>query len=145
MFLTGAAAGASLMLVQVTPAMAQGLTPEVQAAVDVILAGRSPVDTGIILDAPVSADNGAQVPVTVIVDSPMTQDDHVTTIHLVATLNPAPGLGTFHLTPRLGRAEIFTRVRLAEGQEFLAFAETSDGRVLRAAARTAVTIGGCAT
>lgn len=119
--------------------------PDVTQALDAILSGRTPADGGITLDVPRVAENGAQVPVTITVDSPMTDADHVTAIHIVATANPSPGIATFRLTPALARAEVTTRIRLAEEQEFRVLAELSDGRVLAAAARVAVTVGGCAT
>ncbi len=112
---------------------------------DDILSGQPIEEGGIALDVPNVAENGAQVPITIHVDSPMTEDDHVTAIHIVATRNPTPGIGTFRLTPALARAEVTTRIRLAEGQEILVLAELSDGRVRRVAAEIAVTLGGCAT
>ncbi len=142
--IAGAAGSAALVLLPI-PAAATSLHPEVDAALRDILAGRTPREAGIDIDAPAVAENGAQVPVTIRVESPMSAEDHVTAIHIVATANPAPGIGSFHLTPHLARAEVFTRIRLAEEQAFLVLAELSDGRVLQAAARTAVTIGGCTT
>jgi sulfur-oxidizing protein SoxY len=142
--LAGAAATAALVLLPV-PVAALTLRADVQAALDAILAGRTATEGGIGIDTPAVAENGAQVPLTVRVDSPMTEADHVTAIHVLATANPAPGIGTFRLTPHLARAEVFTRIRLAEEQEFLVLAELSDGRILQAAARTAVSVGGCAT
>lgn len=143
-FITSAAATAALFVVPI-PVSAAAPAPEVAATIERILAGRTPGDGAITLDTPVIAENGAQVPLTVRVDSPMTAEDHVTAIHIIATRNPAPGIGTFHLTPHLTRAEVFTRIRLAEEQEFLVLAELSDGRVLQAAALVAVSVGGCAT
>ncbi len=143
-FLSGAAASAAFVLVPV-PTSALELKSDVARAVDAILDGRTPVEDGISLDVPDLAENGAQVPLTISVDSPMSSDDHVKTIHVVATANPEPGVGRFTLTPHLAKAEVFTRIRLAEAQEFLVFAELSDGRILQAAARTEVTVGGCAT
>ncbi len=112
---------------------------------DQILDGREPVDGGIELDLPNIAENGAQVPLTVRIDSPMTADDHVTSIHIIPTRNPAPDIGTFRLTPHLARAEVMTRIRLAEEQEILVLAELSDGSVLSQAAHVTVSVGGCAT
>ncbi len=143
-FMASAAASAVLVLLPL-PAAAISLDDEVQAALDAILDGRSAEEGGIALDTPAVAENGAQVPLTVRVDSPMTAEDHVSAIHIIATANPEPGIGSFHLTPHLTKAEVFTRIRLAEEQDFLVLAELSDGRVLQAAARTAVSIGGCAT
>ena len=142
-FLTSAAASAALVLLPL-PVSAVSLDAEVAAAREAILNGRSPAADGVEIDAPATAENGAQVPVTIRVDSPMTDADHVTAIHILATANPVPGIGSFRLTPQLARAEVFTRIRLAEEQEFLVLAELSDGRVLQAAARTAVAVGGCA-
>ena len=142
--LAGAAASAALVLLPI-PVAATTPDPEVAAALEAILQGRSAEEGGIDIDAPVIAENGAQVQLTLRVDSPMTAEDHVTAIHIVATANPAPGIGAFRLTPHLTRAEVFTRIRLAEDQEFLVLAELSDGRVLQAAARTAVSLGGCST
>jgi sulfur-oxidizing protein SoxY len=141
--ITGAAAGVSLSLIAVP--MARALPDDVAASVEAILNGRSPRDGGIDFDMPAVAENGAQVPVTITVDSPMTPDDHVTTIHIIATDNPVPEIGRFHLTPQLARAEVFTRLRAADSQEILVFAELSNGDVLQAAAEVVVTIGGCTT
>jgi sulfur-oxidizing protein SoxY len=107
--------------------------------------GEAPLEDGgpIALRLPAVAENGGQVPLTVSVDSPMTEADHVTTIHVFATRNPTPGVASFHLSPALGRAEVQTRIRLAEDQRVVALARLSDGRVLRAAAETRVVTGGC--
>lgn len=143
-FILGAAGSATLVLLPVS-ALPASLKPEVQDALAAILKDRPPLEGGISIDAPRIAENGAQVPVTIRVDSPMTAEDHVTTLHILATDNPAPGIGTFHLTPHLARAEVFTRIRLAEEQDYIILAELSDGRVLQVVARTAVSVGGCAT
>ncbi|MGY6695366.1 MAG: thiosulfate oxidation carrier protein SoxY [Roseinatronobacter sp.] len=144
LFLNGSAATVALMIVPIPFANA-ATHPDLEAAIDEILEGRSAVEGEIELEVPRVAENGAQVPLTIRVESPMTDDDHVTAIHVLATQNPAPGIGHFHLTPRVARAEVFTRIRVAEDQEILVFAEHSDGRVIRAAAQIAVSIGGCAT
>ena len=102
----GFLAGAAALVLLPVPAAAVTLAPDVAAALEAILDGRTPVEGGIVIDAPAVADNGAQVPVTISVDSPMTEADHVTAIHILATLNPAPGIARFHLTPHLTRAEV---------------------------------------
>jgi sulfur-oxidizing protein SoxY len=100
-------------------------------------------DGGITLRAPVVAENGGQVPVTVLVDSPQTAALHVSAIHLFATRNPTPGVASFRLTPLLARAEVQTRIRLSEEQRVIALAQMSDGSVRRAVAEVRVTMGGC--
>ncbi|MCA3349217.1 MAG: sulfur oxidation protein SoxY [Roseomonas sp.] len=106
--------------------------------------GDKPVaDGGITLRVPSLAENGGQVPLGIVVESPMTLQDHVTAIHVFATRNPTPGVATFRLTPLLARAEVQTRIRLAEDQRLIVLAETSTGRVLRASAELRVGAGGC--
>jgi len=141
-FLGGAAAVVALMPL---PLAATALAPEVASARQAILDGRAPVEGGISVEVPEVAENGAQVPLRIHVDSPMTAADHVQTIHVLATANPRPGIATFRLTPHLGRAEVFTRIRLAESQDILVLAELSDGSLRQLAARVTVAAGGCAT
>lgn len=100
-------------------------------------------DGGIELRAPAVAENGGQVPITIRADSPMTAADHVTAIHVLATQNPTPGVVSFRLTPLLARAEVQTRIRLAEDQRLIVLAQHNDGRVRRATAELRVTTGGC--
>ncbi|WP_198375500.1 thiosulfate oxidation carrier protein SoxY [Neoroseomonas rubea] len=106
--------------------------------------GDAPIaDGGITLRVPAVAENGGQVPLMVLVESPMTAADHVSAIHVFATRNPTPGVATFRLTPLLARAEVQTRIRLAEDQRIIVLAQSNDGRVRRATAELRVTTGGC--
>ena len=106
--------------------------------------GDKPVaDGGITLRVPALAENGAQVPLAIVVESPMTAQDHITAIHVFASRNPTPGVATFRLTPMLARAEVQTRIRLAEDQRLIVLAETSTGRVMRTSAELRVGAGGC--
>lgn len=95
------------------------------------------------LDMPEIAENGNTVPLTVSVDSPMSADDYVKRVLIVADENPRPGVATFHFTPKSGIAEASTRMRLAKTQNVIAVAEMSDGSFHSAAATVKVTIGGC--
>lgn len=108
-----------------------------------ILDGRRAEEGPITLDLPRIADDGNAVAVSVEVESPMTDEDHITSIHLLADGNPLPNLASFHLTPRSGLARVATRIRLAQSQTVTALAETSDGRVLRTSREVTVTVGGC--
>lgn len=114
-----------------------------EAAIGAVTGGRAAEEGGMALRLPGLAENGAQVPLTVLVESPMTETEHVVAIHLFATRNPTPGIASFHLSPALGRAEVQTRIRLAEDQQVVAIAALSDGRLRRAAAETRVASGGC--
>lgn len=105
--------------------------------------GREPAEGGIVLSGPAVAENGNQVPVTVAVESPQTPALWVRAIHLFATRNPTPGIVTFRLSPAVPRAEVTTRIRLAEDQMVIAIAELSDGTLRRAVASIRVSTGGC--
>ncbi|MCW8086592.1 thiosulfate oxidation carrier protein SoxY [Sabulicella glaciei] len=113
------------------------------AATGAILRGRVPAAEGIALEIPPLSENGNSVDLSVRVDSPMTAEDHVTAIHILAEKNPFPLVATFSLTPRAGRAEVATRIRLATTQTIVAIAETSQGAVHRTAREVIVVLGAC--
>lgn len=95
------------------------------------------------VDTPVLADNGHSVPVRVIVDSPMTKTEYVSSITLLAERNPRPIVATFTLGPWSGRAEVSTRIRLADIQEVLAVVQMSDGSWWMGGAKVVVTELAC--
>src|SRR5713101_7309576 len=75
-------------------------TPQEAAAEIAKFTGGRPVEKGrISIELPEIAENGNTVPLSIVVDSPMTADDYVSDILVVAEGNPRPGLATFHLTP----------------------------------------------
>ena len=116
---------------------------EMQAWRQSILGERTAEEGRIVIDLPEIAENGNTVPLTIEVDSPMTQDDYAKAVHVMTERNPDPEVATFYFTPRSGRAVVSTRIRLAESQTVHAVAEMSDGRVFTAAREVEVTIGGC--
>ena len=97
----------------------------------------------VILKVPEIAENGAVVPVSVEVDSPMTQKDHVKAIHIFATKNNNSRCLAVHLTPANGKAMVSTRIKLGKTQDVAAIVEMSDGSFLGASQSVKVTIGGC--
>ena len=103
----------------------------------IIYVGRVAIDT------PRLADNGHSVPITVRVDSAMSMQDHVRRIALVSESNPRPIIATFHLSPKSGRAEITTRIRLNKTQRVMALAELSDGSFWSSRAEVIVTESAC--
>lgn len=136
----------ALALLPAGAAAAAATADEALAAAIRDAVGDAPItDGGIVLRAPATAENGGQVPVSILVESPMTAADHVSAIHVFATRNPTPGVASFRLTPLLARAEVQTRIRLAEEQRIVVLAQSNDGRVRRATAEIRVTTGGCLT
>lgn len=89
------------------------------------------------------AESGANEPIRVVVDSPMTAADHVKAIHVIADGNPFPGVSSWFLTPKSGKAEVAFRMRLAKTQMVRAYAVMSDGSVWQTSQEVKVTIGGC--
>ncbi len=95
------------------------------------------------LTLPELAENGNVVPYTIAVDSPMTDNDYVRTLHLLSTSNPQAVVATFHLIPATGKAMVSGRMRLAKTQDVVAIAEVSTGSLLVSVRKIEVTIGGC--
>jgi sulfur-oxidizing protein SoxY len=92
---------------------------------------------------PEIAENGRTVPITVSVDSPMTDGDYVKSVHIVSERNPQPEVISFNLSPSMGKAEVRTRMRLGKTQKVRAAAVMSDGSVFTGEKEVKVTIGGC--
>jgi sulfur-oxidizing protein SoxY len=108
------------------------------------LYGDKKFDSGKIkLDVPEIAENGLVVPVNVEVESPMTEQDHVKAVHVLADGNPAPGVVSYRFTPACGKASASTRMRLAQTQNIICIAEMSDGKLFMTKSNVKVTIGGC--
>jgi len=107
--------------------MASGQLLSVAQMIEPLTQGARVVRQDVQLLAPVLADNGTLVPVTVQVQSPMTPQDHVTHIHLLSQRNPVTRMAVFHLGPWNGRAEVSTRLRLAGTQQVVALARLSNG------------------
>lgn len=98
-----------------------------QGALQSILEGAAMRRGRVRLELPPVADNGHSVPMTVRVDSPMSDVDYVRRIDLVSEKNPVPHMASFFLGPQTGRAEIESRVRLNGTQRVTAVAQFSDG------------------
>jgi sulfur-oxidizing protein SoxY len=137
-----AAAGLGLgAVIRVEPARA---TPaEMQEAMRTIV-GSARVQPGKVkLELPPLIENGNAVPLTVSVDSPMTEAEHVRAVHVFTEKNPQPYVASFHLGPRAGRARVTTRIRLADTQTVTAVCELSDGSFWSDNAGIVVTLAAC--
>jgi sulfur-oxidizing protein SoxY len=112
-------------------------------AIQEITGGKPVIDGKVKLIIPPLVENGNLVVLKLSVDSPMTANDYVKSIHVIAEGNPLPNIFTVHLTPRSGTANITTRVRLADSQTVWAIAQMSDGRFYQGSAETLVTLSAC--
>src|SRR5712672_3966448 len=119
-------------------------TPAMLATAIRNVVGEAVVRTGKVkLDVPPLVENGNTVPMTVSVSSPMTPDDYVKSIHVFNEKNPQPNIGNFHLAPHAGRAQISTRIRLADSQKVVAIARLSDDTFWSATVAVVVTLAAC--
>jgi len=138
-FISASAAGLALVAVDRLHA-----SPDrAQAALRAITRGAAPEETRVELDIPPLVENGNLVVLNVRVQSPMTANDFVKTIYIVAEGNPLPNVITAHFTPRAGKAALSTRVRLSESQRVWAIAETNKGTFYSGQASTIVTLAAC--
>lgn len=142
-FLTVAAGLAGSIGVVFASRPARATPAAMQDAVRKVV-GAAPVRQGRVkLDVPPLIDNGNSIPLSVVVDSPMTVANHVKAIHVFAERNPLPNILSVQLTPRSGRARVATRVRLADTGTVLAIAQMSDGSFWSDSAHVVVTLSAC--
>ena len=128
-----------------SPAPALGAQESVQDGLKRLF-GTRPIKDGagvVKLEIPLIAENGAVVPVTVDVTSPMTPANHVKHVYVVADKNRIPIITRVSLAPESGQASVATSVRLGETGDVRAIVEQSDGTLLQVKREVKVTVGGC--
>ena len=135
------AGAAAPLLLLVRPAVA---TPASLTAAINDFTGGATLQTGkVTFEIAELIDNGNAVPVTIRVDSPMSEADHVAGIAIFNERNPLPDVVRFSLTPRAGKAVVSTRIRLATSQKLVAVAGKSDGSYWQQAVDVVVTLAAC--
>jgi sulfur-oxidizing protein SoxY len=95
------------------------------------------------LSLPLLADNGHMVPLSLKIDSPMTEASHITHVYLISQRNPVPLMAKFVMGPWSGRADLSTRVRLSGNQNVIALARLSDGNFIYDVQEVVVTEAAC--
>ena len=95
------------------------------------------------LSLPMLADNGHMVPLSLKIDSPMTEASHITHVYLISQRNPVPLMAKFVMGPWSGRADLSTRVRLSGNQNVIALARLSDGNFIYDLQEVVVTEAAC--
>ena len=137
----GAAVLGAVPIVTLRPAEA---TPAMLASAIRNVVGSAVVKTGKVkLEVPPLVENGNTVSLTVSVANPMTPEDHVKSIHVFNEKNPQPNVGNFYLGPHAGRAQVSTRIRLADSQKLVAIAKLSDGSFWSVSVDVVVTLAAC--
>jgi len=109
------------------------------------LTGKTPTESDRVhLTMPRVFPNGYTVPLTLVIDSPMTETDYVRYARVLAPRNPLIEVDTFHFVPQRSEPRVSTRIRLAEPQHVLAVAEMNDGALLMTKTWVEVATNGCA-
>ncbi len=122
---------------------AQASPSDAQQVISKIIGNQS-VRTGrIYFELPPLVENGNLVAVKCAVQSPMTANDYVKVIHMIAEGNPLPNVVSCYFTPLSGKAEFSTRIRLADSQRVWILAQMSNGEFWRTSADTVVTLSAC--
>ncbi len=125
------------------PRLAVAKPEDVAAAIKKLYGDKAIAAGKVKLEMPQIAENGNVVPMTVSVESPMTDGDYIKAVHVFAEGNPIPAVATFYFTPMCGKAVCSTRIRMATTQNIVAVAETSKGELYTGKTEVKVTIGGC--
>lgn len=130
----------------VTPALGIPQPEEKVAQTLERLFGRRPLQPAgdkVKLEAPQIAENGSVVPVSVEANLPMTPDNYVKHVYIIADKNRRPLNAKLTLTPESGKAAAGTRIRLASTSDVRAIVEMSGGALYEAKTEVKVTVGGC--
>jgi sulfur-oxidizing protein SoxY len=122
---------------------AQATPAEATQAIKKILGNAQPRMGRVNLEIAPLLENGNLVPMSVLVDSPMSPTDFVKAIHVIAEGNPLPNIVSFYFGARAGRAQVATRIRLQTSQRLWAIAEMSDGSFWQGSAEVLVTLAAC--
>lgn len=88
-------------------------------------------------------DNGNTVPIQIAIDSPMTAQNRVVSLLLLAPLNPIVKVFETNFGERSPKAEISTRIRLVTTQTLIALVRNYDGQIWQGQAEALVTLAAC--
>jgi sulfur-oxidizing protein SoxY len=139
----GLAAGGAALSVFGWGGRVQAGTKEAADQIAKFTGGKAAEQGKVSIELPEIAENGNTVPLSVAVDAPMTADNYVSEVMVVAEGNPNPGVATFHFSAMSGKAKAATRIRLATTQNIVVVAKTSKGEYFTGQKLVKVTIGGC--
>ena len=145
----GIAGGAALLggiarAADAPPSSAPGASTEtLEQAIAAYTGGAAPKRGRVKLDIAPLVENGNTVPITVSVESPMSESDHVAAITVLNEKNPQREVITCRLGPRAGRAVVSSRIRLATSQTLVAIAQMNDGSFWSDRVDVIVTLAAC--
>lgn len=137
------AGSGSAILITATPGLAHASEADLRRAREELFGDRPIQEGRVTVTLPPIAENGHSVPLSVSVDSPMTDADYVKRIAILSPRNPLPNVAQFHFTPLSGKADVATRIRMSGTQAIQAVAEMSDGSLWSGSRETVVTLAAC--
>lgn len=105
--------------------------------------GKPIVQKNVQIDVASLIDNGNTVPIQIGVVSPMTAQDRVVSLLLLAPLNPVVKVFETNFGERCAKADISTRIRLATTQTLIALVRNHDGQIWQGQAEALVTLAAC--
>jgi len=141
--LAGGVLASATVEAQLTPNLAALRKAALDEAIRKVLGGAQARPGRVKLDLPPLIENGNSVPLTVTVESPMTEADHVRAIHVFTEKNPQPNVISAFIGPRAGRARLVTRARIADTGTVTAVAQLSDGSFWSDSVQVVVTLSAC--
>ena len=136
-------AGGAALAVATWPVQVDASRADVDASIASMFGGRDIREGRVTVELPPISENGYSVPLSVAVESPMTETDHVVRIAVFAEKNPLPDVARFELGPNVGVAHVRTRIRLGASHRIRAIVEMSDGSLWTGYAFTIVTLAAC--
>jgi sulfur-oxidizing protein SoxY len=131
------------MLLSIVPLPVVASDEETASAIQQVYGYRALTPGRITLKLPPLAESGNSVPLSLTVDSPMSQQDRVLRASIFANRNPRPLIATVAFGPKSGAATLSTNIRLNGTQDVIAIAEMSDRSLWSAQVRVLVTYGAC--
>lgn len=120
-----------------------GTPATLDAAISAFARGTKVTSGKVKFDIAELIDNGNAVPISITVDSPMTDTDYVVAVAVFNEKNPQREVIKCKLSPFAGRAQISTRIRLATSQKLTAIAEMNDGSFYAQTVEVVVTLAAC--
>ena len=111
--------------------------------IDKITNNKGAKETDLFLDVPEIAENGNQVKVNFEIDSPMSQNDYIKNVYILADGNPSPDVAKLSFSPEMGVCSATTRMRFSKTQNVYLLAENNKNQFFMTKSKVKVTIGGC--
>lgn len=131
------------ILLSIVPLPVPATDADTAAAIKKLYGDRVPNHGRIALKLPTLAETGNSVPLTMTIDSPMTEQNRVLRASIFANRNPRPLIATTLFGPRSGMPVFSTNMRLSGTQDVVGVAEMSDHSLWSAHVRVLVTVGAC--